>query len=152
MFNQWVKTLVIFMILVPLVNHMLIEKNYQSYVSYYLGLLFILVLVSPMSQLLDLDKIIEFEPKIESQVVGDLQIKNSLSEWTSNQIEEYVKQLAKNNHLKVKKCKSLIDEKIASQTYGQVICLEVWIEKGGDTKRLKQQLFKTFGGEIKIYG
>lgn len=51
----WMKNLACYFILLSAVMHLLPDNSYKKYVQYYMGLLLILILLSPVFQFLKLD-------------------------------------------------------------------------------------------------
>jgi hypothetical protein len=52
---EWIKGIVAFMILEPLIFLIVPNEHYKKYISYYLALLFILVLIQPIGNMLNVD-------------------------------------------------------------------------------------------------
>lgn len=51
----WMKNLACYFILLSAVMHLLPDNSYKKYIQYYMGLLLILILLSPVFQFLKLD-------------------------------------------------------------------------------------------------
>ncbi len=55
----WVKNIACFTILTTVIIHILPSNKYEKYLKLYLGLLLILLMISPFAKLFHLDKVME---------------------------------------------------------------------------------------------
>jgi hypothetical protein len=53
--TEWMKSIVAFMIFSPLISLVIPNEHYKKYISYYLAILFLLVLLQPIGKILDVD-------------------------------------------------------------------------------------------------
>lgn len=69
----WIKDIVFYLILLTMVMHLLPNKQYHKYVKLFAGMLLVIIVISPMSQLLNWDQIFDFhymEKSYEQEVAG----------------------------------------------------------------------------------
>lgn len=153
--NEWIKSIVAFMLFVPFVLHIIPNESYRKYISYYLALLLILILLEPISKVLNIEDFMQsswktytqqLEKELERQETAD-----SLTTWTNEQIDNYIKTTAKNYGLQVTSTNVTIDTKVNSNTYGQVLHLTIKVVSISDeikVEQLKKSLSRTFLTEV----
>ena len=56
---EWMKNLVFYSLLVSIVMNVMPNSEYQKYIRFFLGMLLILVAITPILQLLDLDETLD---------------------------------------------------------------------------------------------
>lgn len=69
----WIKDIVFYLILLTMVMHLLPNKQYHKYVKLFAGMLLVIIVISPMTQLLNWDHIFDFhymEKSYEQEVSG----------------------------------------------------------------------------------
>lgn len=150
--NGFIKSIVSFMLLAPLILHVVPNESYKKYISYYIGLLFILILIRPIGNLLNIEdwmqeKWKEYHVKFEM----DTSFKdNSFAEWTQEKILDYVKETGKNYGLEVESCNATIETDMSLSSYGQVCKLQIRLRENNEdfrVEQLKRSLAKTFSLE-----
>lgn len=56
---EWMKTIVFYYIFVSIITNALPETRYQNYIKYFLGILFIVILLNPILKLLNLSETLD---------------------------------------------------------------------------------------------
>ena len=81
----WVKNIACFTILTTVIIHILPSNKYEKYLKLYLGLLLILLMISPFAKLFHLDKVMEefFQKENLKMEMGDID-KVGVSVFESN--------------------------------------------------------------------
>lgn len=89
---EWLQNLAFYLVLVTAVIHMLPETGYKKYIQFFTGLVLIILLVSPVLQLLGTDiTLADFYQKMEYET----EVEQKLMEWQQEQVKE------KNNEIEV---------------------------------------------------
>ena len=93
----WVKHIACFTILTTVIIHILPSNKYEKYLKLYLGLLLILLMISPFAKLFHLDKVMEefFQKENLKMEMGDMAFELELKEASQYEklTEEYEKEL-----------------------------------------------------------
>ena len=58
---EWIKTIVFYYIFVSIITNALPDTKYQNYVKYFLGILFIVIMLGPILDLLNLTETLDAE-------------------------------------------------------------------------------------------
>lgn len=157
--NGFIKSVVSFMLLSPLILHAIPNESYKKYISYYIGLLFILVLIQPIGSLLNIEEWMnekwkEYNITFDIDKMESLSI-NSVSNWTQEKILDYVKDTGKSYDLEVKSCEATIETDMTLASYGQVNKLQIQLSQNKEdfkVEQFKRSLSKTFSiGVEKIW-
>lgn len=56
---EWIKTIVFYYIFVSMITNALPEMKYQNYIKYFLGILFIVILLDPILDFLSLTEVMD---------------------------------------------------------------------------------------------
>ncbi|NLK75835.1 MAG: stage III sporulation protein AF [Clostridiales bacterium] len=90
---QWVKNIVIYMIVNAIITNLLGDSSYKKYVSMVSGLILVLLVVSPLLDLLSMDDRFDFLFRSNNFAVETAEFKNTLQRMEENQrqaiFEEY---------------------------------------------------------------
>lgn len=82
---EWLQNLAFYLVLVTAVIHMLPETGYKKYIQFFTGLVLIILLVSPVLQLLGTDiTLADFYQKMEYET----EVEQKLMEWQQEQVKE----------------------------------------------------------------
>ena len=96
---QWVKNIVIYMIVNAIVSNLLGDSSYKKYASMVSGLILVLLVVSPLMDVLSIDDKFDFMFRANNFAVETAEFKNSLQRMEEDQrraiFEEYEMKIEK---------------------------------------------------------
>lgn len=133
---SWVQNLVFFFLFMAVIDNLIAEKNYRKYVRLFSGTVLILLVLKPLTGGLRLEESITraYQSFVFQYQAEDLQeelmgIETKRLEQIIRQYEEAVavdvEQMAAEEMLTVENCQASIDSNAQSETYGQVVRIQV---------------------------
>lgn len=82
---EWLQNLAFYLVLVTAIFHMIPEMGYKKYIQFFTGLILIILLVSPVLQVLGTEITLEdFYQEMEYET----EVEQKLKEWHKEQIKE----------------------------------------------------------------
>jgi stage III sporulation protein AF len=147
---NWIKNIVIYMIINTIIMNLLGDKSYKKYVSIVSGMILVLIVISPFTKLMKLDDNLDYflQYNLFSSTTADY--KNQLEQAEEEQdkavfagykekIKEQVKELLKKDQVYLKSCSINLDEDPKSDTFGEIRGMDITAsadetqETGGDS-------------------
>ena len=156
-FNDWIRNIVIFLLLIILVDQLLPNAQYKKYVKVSFGMILILLVFSPVLNFLKLDNPMEYYYELENfKLAGkdsgfDIDsIEESRSQVVVQQYKtalgQQISQIVENEGGLVEDIEIQVEEDEASQNYGNVLSIQLDIrsEDEGIVQRLAKTLASTY--------
>ena len=156
-FYDWIRNIVIFLLLIILMDQLLPNAQYKKYVKVSFGMILIILVFSPVLSFLRLDNPMEYYYELENfKLAGkennfDIEaIEASKShvivEQYKSALGQQVRQLVENEGGKLENVEIRVEEDASSQDYGNVlnIRLEIRSEDEGIVQRLAKTLASTY--------
>ena len=145
---SWVKCIAVFYIFLTMLLHLVPTEKYQRYIRFFMGLLLIVMVISPVLSLLeksrglsvDFGKLYEQEEKKRLQLEMENLQKNWLEKGCEEQLGENIAESLKNNGIEVAGCEVHIE--------GELLKAVVWVKEVPDEELeggIKDALGKEWG-------
>ncbi len=143
---SWVKNIVIFLVITTIVTNLLGKSSYKKYVNLITGIILVILVISPLLKLFQLDKTMDYYFTTNSLLAEaedmNSRLVNAQEEQMSAILEEYKEQIGKQvGNLLEREDLYLIDINVTvnedenSATFGNLLSLEVTAGyTGADTK------------------
>jgi stage III sporulation protein AF len=133
---NWIKNIVIYMIINTIIMNLLGDKSYKKYVSIVSGMILVLIVISPLVKLLKLDENLDYFLQYNYFSIETSDFKNQLEQAEEKQdeavfseyskkIKEQVKELLLNDNVYLKTCNITMDEDPESNTYGEILAINI---------------------------
>ncbi len=128
---SWIRNIVIFMMINTIIMNLLGNKSYKKYVSIASGLILVLIVISPLVKLLNLQGNLDYFLESHSFAMDTSDFKNQLNQVQADQSEkittEYkeqikgqIKEILAKDKLNLEDCNIGLDMDSESKTYGQI--------------------------------
>lgn len=133
---EWVRNIVIYLILNTIIMNLLGNSSYKKYVSIVSGMILLLIVVSPLLKLLNMDEILDYylnsniyqtdvsEFQNELKVMEDKQ-KDMVFAGFENRIREQVADILKDDGLYLYDIKVIVNRDSESDSFGAIKSLSV---------------------------
>jgi stage III sporulation protein AF len=133
---SWVKNIVIFLVLTTIVTNLLGKSSYKKYVNLISGIILVILVISPLLKLFQLDKTLDYyftnnSLLAEAEDINDELVnaeesqKNAIFEEYKTEIGKQVGNLLEKEDLYVNSCEVTVDEDEDSVTYGSILSLSI---------------------------
>lgn len=119
--KEWVYNIAILIILMSLIELIMPEKKYKKFIKLILGLIFILVVIEPISLLVGMDNQFEFNLVNSNMALEQESIKSQLDYYNAKQQEIAKEQLSK---LLISQVASILESNNILVHEGRVVCKE----------------------------
>lgn len=132
----WIKNIVIYMIINTIIMNLLGNKSYKKYVSIISGMILVLIVISPLTKLLDLDDNLNYFLQYNDFAIDTSDFKTDINHMEeeqkdkifqkySNKIKSQVKQQLLTENVYMKSCKITFDKDEKSSTYGKIVGMDI---------------------------
>jgi len=137
---SWVKQIVIFYIFANFIIHVLPNGNYEKYIKFFIGLILIAVVISPITGFFKLETLFEdiYNSAISSDSISEMQVDLKYAENSNydNIAQPYKKDIIKNvekivkeNYLYPVKTSVNFNMDSKSETFGQIKDIQLQVSK-----------------------
>ena len=145
---SWIKCLAIFYILLTMLIHLVPTGKYQRYVRFFMGLLLMVMLITPMLSILEKAKTLPesfsslYQQEEKKRLTLDMENlqKSLLEKGVEEQLEKNIPESLKKKGIEVMACKVHIE--------GELLKATLWTKEMPDTKlerRMKNELAQNWG-------
>lgn len=149
--KEFIKSIVVYMILISVVFHCLPDTRYKKYVKMFAGMLLIILLLTPILSLFQKNDLLDqtfFRKNYEEALKesrGSLQIyedvqKEKIIQVYQNEINAYIKTLAEQRGLYVLRSDITIEEDTESEDFGSIKEMDLMLSSGqedaGEIKKI----------------
>ncbi|WFR59633.1 stage III sporulation protein AF [Anaerocolumna sp. AGMB13025] len=132
----WVKNIVIFLVLTTIITNLLGKSTYKKYVNLITGIILVIMVISPLLKLFQLDKTMDYYFTTNSLLADAQDMNSRLMDAQDSQIttilKEYKEQIGKQvgnllegQDLYIKDIKITIDEDENSTSFGKLLSLNI---------------------------
>jgi stage III sporulation protein AF len=132
----WIKNIVIYMIINTIIMNLLGNKSYKKYISIISGMILVLIVISPLAKLLNLDDNLNYFLQYNDFAIDTSDFKNDINQMEekqkdkifqkySNKIKSQVKQQLLTDNVYMKSCKITFDKDEKSNTYGEIVGMNI---------------------------
>lgn len=133
---SWIKNIVIYMILSSIISNLIGNSSYKKYVGVVSGMLLVLIIIAPITSLLNIDEKIDFLFDLNQFAIETSEFKSSLDIMEENQkqeifhdfskqIEGQVQELLLADGVDLKECHIVIDEDVDSENFANIISMVI---------------------------
>ena len=137
--NNWIRNVVIYMILNAIVMNLLGDKSYKKYVSIVSGMILVLIIISPLMNYMDLEDTLDYYLQANDFAVETSEFKNDLNRMEEAQSDaifaEYkekirlqVDGILQEDKLKLVSFDLTIDKDNKSSTFGEILYMDIGAE------------------------
>lgn len=137
---NWVKQIVIFYIFANFVVHVLPNGNYQKYIKFFIGLILIAVVISPLAGAFKIDTLFEqfYNSAVSSDSLSEMKVDleyadksryESIVEPYKNEVVKNVEKIVMDNYLYPAKTSVDFDMDSKSDTFGQIKSINLQVSK-----------------------
>ncbi len=134
--NNWIKNIVIYMILNAIVMNLLGDKSYKKYVSIVSGMILVLIIISPLMNYMDLEDTLDYYLQANDFAVETSEFKNDLNRMEEAQSDaifaEYkekirlqVDGILQEDKLRMVSFDITIDKDNKSSTFGEILHMDI---------------------------
>lgn len=142
----WVKNIACFTILTTIIIHILPNAKYEKYLKLYLGVLLILLMIAPVSQLFHLDEVMEefFQKENLKMEMGDMGFELELKEAAQYEklTQEYTKELEASvgNFLEekgyyLKKASIVWETNVEAEDFGVLKSMDIVVSQASEDRK-----------------
>ncbi len=136
---NWIRNVVIYMILNAIIMNLLGDKSYKKYVSIVSGMILVLIIISPLMDYMDLADTLDYYLQANDFAVESAEFKNDLNRMEEAQSDaifaEYeekirlqVKGMLEEDKLKLVSFDLTIDKNTKSTTFGEILRMAIEAE------------------------
>lgn len=151
--KEAVQNLVIYMFLVTIILNLVKASSYKKYIELFTGLILILILFTPVVQLLTgkekleeslLAKQFFFESRDSAEFIyeAETDTKKELIRLYSEKVKEQIQLLGKEKGIEIERIEIKLNE--AEDGFGSIKRVEVWLKEQKGQKEFKQLLMEVF--------
>lgn len=151
--KEAVQNLVIYMFLVTIILNLVKASSYKKYIELFTGLILILILFTPVVQLLTgkekleeslLAKQFFFESRDSAEFIyeAETDTKKELIRLYSEKVKEQIQLLGKEKGIEIERIEIKLNE--AEGGFGSIKRVEVWLKEQKGQKEFKQLLMEVF--------
>ena len=129
MMREWIQNMVIYLLFMSLIRQVIPNEGYGKYVKLTMGMIFIWVMVSPVTKLLNMDRTIEqnfFQNTLkvsayDSQMTGQaMEAEHMWTESYRQLITEEIETYFESSGMTVRSCDIEMNEDIQSESFGEI--------------------------------
>lgn len=134
---SWLRTIAVFMIILPVISQILSNAAYKKYIHYFTGLLFLLILIQPITHVFSLDSLLEEKLKgwdlemqmeeIEQEEIRVDTTPESILNAEEGDLNTWLTALASQYQFRLEDCQASLCTDISSEKYGTIDGLSIWI-------------------------
>jgi stage III sporulation protein AF len=133
---SWIKNIVIYMIINTIIMNLLGNKSYKKYVSIVSGMILVLIVISPVIKLMDLDDNLDYFLQSNDFAIETSDFKNDLyrmeveqsdaifSEY-QDKIKTQVKEMLLEEMVYLKSFQITLDKDTKSNTFGEIKSMDI---------------------------
>jgi stage III sporulation protein AF len=133
---SWIKNIVIYMIINTIIMNLLGNKSYKKYVSIVSGMILVLIVISPVIKLMDLDENLDYFLQSNDFAIETSDFKNDLYQMEVEQsnaifseyqdkIQTQVKEMLLEDMVYLKSFNIIIDKDTKSNTFGEIKSMDI---------------------------
>lgn len=133
---NWIRNIVIYMILNTIIMNLLGNKSYKKYVSIVSGMILVLIVISPLIKVMKLEDKLDYFLQYNNFSIETSDFENQIKQVEEDQedvvfaeyekkIKTQVKELLTNDKVYVKTCNITIDKKTDSSTFGEIVGMDI---------------------------
>ncbi len=149
---NWIKNIVIYMIINTIIMNLLGNKSYKKYVSIVSGMVLVLIVVSPLIKLLKLEDNLDYFLQSNDFAIESSDFKNQLNQMEEEQsdtifteykekIKKQVEELLLTEQITLKSFHVVIDTMAGSSTYGEIKSMKITaVVREDDKEETKKRL------------
>jgi stage III sporulation protein AF len=147
----WIRSIVIYMILNTVIINLLGDSSYKKYVSIVSGMILVLLVISPLLRVMDLEVTLNHYLQLNDHVIETSDFKNSLGQMEVRQrdmilgkyhqkIENQVRDLLLEKEIRLKTFRISIDRIGKSKTFGEITGMSIMavLQKKKDRKTARR--------------
>ncbi len=134
--SNWIKNIVIYMILNTIIMNLLGNSRYKKYVSIVSGLILVMIVITPLLKILHLDDELDYNIRSKEFAVEAADFKNSLSLMEKSKIDlifkdykekmqSQVEEIAWSQELYLVTCNIDLDNDPDSEGFGEIISMDL---------------------------
>ena len=150
---NWIRNVVIYMILNAIIMNLLGDKSYKKYVSIVSGMILVLIIISPLMNYMDLEDTLDYYLKANDFAVETSEFKNDLNRMEEAQsdaifaeykekIKQQVEGMLREEKLKLISFNLTIDKNAQSPTFGEIQHMDISAEiEKSEEEEEEQRLF-----------
>ncbi len=155
---EWVRSLVYFLILMTMLGNLLPDKKYEKYLSLFVGMVFLMLVLSPFADLTGVEaRTAEAFARLTFQNDAKLlrrEIEDAESERMKKLVEGYeaviiedIRQIAEELEAGCKEIRVRLDEDLDRGTFGRVIAVDMVVSKAEAVADLRRRIGGYYGME-----
>lgn len=162
---EWIQSLVFYLILMTMAANLLPDKKYEKYLSLFVGMVFLLLLLSPFADLSGTEEYVaeafsrltfQNDAKMLRREIEDADgaRMKQLVEQYRDVIKTDIRRMAEETGAECRKVEVVLDEEIDGGTFGRVLFVEITVSKLEKRAELSERIGAYYGlqeGEIAIY-
>jgi stage III sporulation protein AF len=133
---DWVKNIVIYVILNTIIMNLLGNNSYKKYVSIVSGMILVIIVVSPLMKLLELDENLDYNFMADNFSVETSDFKNELSQIDEQQkaavfkdyedkLKNQVKDMLLEEGISLTSFQLTFDQDVSNSTYGEILGMDI---------------------------
>ncbi len=133
---NWIRNIIIYMILNAIVMNLLGDKSYKKYVSIVSGMILVLIIISPLMNYMDLEDTLDYYLQANDFAVETSEFKSDLNRMEEAQSDaifaEYkekirlqVDEILQEDKLKLVNFNLTIDKNNKSSTFGEILHMDI---------------------------
>ena len=134
--SNWIKNIVIYMILNTIIMNLLGNSRYKKYVSIVSGLILVMIVITPLLKILHLDDELDYNIRSKEFAVEAADFKNSLSLMEKSKtdlifkdykekMQSQVEEIAWSQELYLVTCNIDLDNDPDSEGFGEIISMDL---------------------------
>ncbi|NLP34224.1 MAG: stage III sporulation protein AF [Clostridiales bacterium] len=133
---EWIRNIVVYMILNTIIMNLLANSSYKKYIKIISGMILVLIVIAPLMNIMELNDTIDFylasnnlavetsEFEFRLKLIEEAQINEFFGEYKVK-LEESAKDILAEEGLYLKNFDIVFDQKEQSNTFGQIIGMEI---------------------------
>ncbi len=149
----WVKNIIIFLILVNILSNLVQSANYKKYTKIFTGMVLIIIVIAPISKILNLgnkldfnfnSELVKLDTRLSDIDFGDIENKKNeliLNEY-KDEITNQIKDFALKEGLNVKSVDLKINEETSDNNYGKIENINIILTKNLSDSQIKVEKVK----------
>lgn len=133
---EWIRNIIIYMILNTIIMNLLGNKSYKKYVSIVSGMILVLIVVSPLIKYMELEEILDYYLKSNDFAIEASDFKNDLNRMEEEQsnlifeeykkkIEQQVEEILLKEGVVAESIRITIDNNPKSDTFGELLQMDI---------------------------
>lgn len=150
---EWIRNIVIYMILNTIIMNLLGNSSYKKYINIISGMILVLIVIAPLMDLMNLNDTLDFYLASNDLAVETSEFEFSLKQMEEAQmnevfgeyklkLKENAKDLLTEEGLYLKDFDIVFDKNEKSNTFGQIIQIEIDASMEGDLEEEVAEVFQ----------